>query len=130
MRSVPPRLASAVFVLCSSVCLAQAAAGVSDERVKLPGAPGSIDGTGEKRSLTLRNRVINHLPKLGDSPDVTVRGTSAAIVELLMGGKPADVIASGAIKTDGRAAALTELLGMTTAPEFFFPIVTRPAWKA
>lgn len=89
-----------------------------------------VDGTSERRSLTLRNRVVNHLPKAGDSPDVTVRGTSAAIVELLMGGKPADVIASGAIKTEGRAAALTELLGMTTPPEFWFPIVTRPAWKA
>lgn len=88
-----------------------------------------IDDTGEKRSLTLRNRVLNHLTRPSASPDITVKGTSAAIVAVLMGGQPAEMIARGAVKTEGRAAALTELVGMTTTPEFWFPIVTRPAWK-
>lgn len=88
-----------------------------------------VDGSAEKRSLTLRNRVLNHLANSSDSPDLTVKGSSAAIVELLMGGKAADMIASGAVKTDGRAEAVTELLGMMSTPAFWFPIVTRPAWK-
>ena len=88
-----------------------------------------VDDTREKRSLVLRNRVLNHFAKPSASPDLTVKGTSAAIVAALMGGKPAESIARGSIKAEGRAAALTELVGMTTSPEFWFPIVTRPSWK-
>ena len=45
-----------------------------------------------------------------------------------MSAKPGDAIAKGTIKAQGRAMALDELLGLMTAPEYWFPIVTRPAW--
>ena len=88
-----------------------------------------IEGTSRKYALALKNRVLNHSTKPVGTPDLTVRGNEAAIVLALMGGKPQEAIAQGAIKVEGRAAALTELLAMTTAPQFWFPIVTRPPWK-
>jgi alkyl sulfatase BDS1-like metallo-beta-lactamase superfamily hydrolase len=46
-----------------------------------------VDG-GENLALVLRNSVLNHLAKPAANPDLTIRGTSAAIVATLMGGKP------------------------------------------
>ncbi|TKV82237.1 MBL fold metallo-hydrolase [Bradyrhizobium elkanii] len=88
-----------------------------------------VEDTGEKRSLTLRNRVLNQFSVSSPSPDATIKGSNASIVAVLMEGKPAEMMSRGDVKTDGRAAAVTELIEMTTAPEFWFPIVTRPAWK-
>lgn len=44
-----------------------------------------------------------------------------------MGGKPELALAQGFVKVEGRAGALSELLSRTTAPEFRFPIITRPS---
>ncbi|MCA3014361.1 MAG: VCBS repeat-containing protein, partial [Myxococcaceae bacterium] len=62
------RLVTALLSLTASLALAQAAAGVSDERVSLPGAPGSIDGVGDNASVegnqgAMRYRVTVEVPK-------------------------------------------------------------------
>ena len=64
------------------------------------------------------------------SPDLTIKGTREAFVLALMSGKPDQAIAQGSIKIEGRAAALTELFNLTTPPQFWFPIITRPKWGA
>jgi alkyl sulfatase BDS1-like metallo-beta-lactamase superfamily hydrolase len=87
-----------------------------------------VDG-GPKYSLILKNSVLNHSAKVAPTPDLTLKGSSAAIVAALMGSKPEQAIAQGTVRAEGRVAALSELLSLTTAPEFWFPIVTRPAWK-
>ncbi|MGL9620955.1 alkyl sulfatase dimerization domain-containing protein [Bradyrhizobium sp. U531] len=84
-----------------------------------------VDGK-EKRSLTLRNRVLNHSNKPATSPDLTVKGSTAAVVAALMSGKSGE---NSGLSFDGNQTALSELLGLTTTPPFLFPIVTRPAWK-
>jgi len=84
---------------------------------------------GQKLALVLRNSVLNYSARLAATPDLTIRGTSAAIVATLMGGKPEQAISQGIVKVEGRQAALSELLSLTTPPEFWFPIITRPAWK-
>jgi alkyl sulfatase BDS1-like metallo-beta-lactamase superfamily hydrolase len=88
-----------------------------------------VEGTGAEHSLVLKNRVLNAFNQLAASADVTVTGTSSALVAALMGGKPDEMISRGEIKAEGRMEALGELVAMTTPPEFWFPIVTRPAWK-
>jgi alkyl sulfatase BDS1-like metallo-beta-lactamase superfamily hydrolase len=85
-----------------------------------------VDG-GERRSLTLNNRVVNSHAALAIDPDVTIKGSGAAINALLLGGNPMAVIKSGKIATTGRTEALMELLGMMTKFKFWFPIITRPA---
>nr|WP_311973677.1 alkyl sulfatase C-terminal domain-containing protein [Bradyrhizobium glycinis] len=74
----------------------------------------------------LRNRVLNHFNRLSASPDMTIKGTSSEIVASLMGGKPGETVG---LSVDGSRTALAELLSLTAAPPFWFPIVTRPAWK-
>lgn len=88
-----------------------------------------VEGTGERYALVLKNRVLNHSAKPAASPDLTVKGTREAIVLALMNGKPDEAIAQGAVKVEGRAAALSELFALTTRPKFWFPIVTRPKWE-
>jgi alkyl sulfatase BDS1-like metallo-beta-lactamase superfamily hydrolase len=88
-----------------------------------------VEGTGERYALVLKNRVLNHSVKQAASPDLTVKGTREASVLALMNGKPNEAIAQGAVKVEGRPAALSELLELTTRPKFWFPIVTRPKWE-
>lgn len=87
-----------------------------------------VDGTGQRYALVLKNRVLNSSAKPVASPDLTIKGTREAIVLALMSGKPDQAIADGSIKTEGRASALAELFNLTTPPEFWFPIITRPKW--
>ncbi|KLK90861.1 hypothetical protein AA309_23365 [Microvirga vignae] len=89
-----------------------------------------VDDTDKAYALVLRNRVLNYSGKPAASPDLTITGSNAAIVAALLGGKPEEVMANGTLKAEGRTAALGELVGVTAVPEFWFPIVTRPAWKA
>ena len=89
-----------------------------------------VEGTGQKYTLVLKNRVLNSSAKPVASPDLTVTGTKEAIVLALMSGKPDQAIAQGLIKTRGREVALTELFNLTTPPQFWFPIITRPTWGA
>jgi len=89
-----------------------------------------VEGTNQKYALVLKNRVLNSSAKPVASADLTIKGTREAIVLALMSGKPDEAIAQGSIKTEGRAAALTELFNLTTPPQFWFPIVTRPKWGA
>jgi alkyl sulfatase BDS1-like metallo-beta-lactamase superfamily hydrolase len=77
----------------------------------------------------LRNSVLSHSSRPAASPDLTVKGTAAGIIAALMGGNPGQAVAQGMIQVQGRAAALDELLSLTTAPDFWFPVVTRPAWR-
>ena len=74
--------------------------------------------------------MVNYSTKALKSPDLTLRGTNAALVEVLMTGKLRDASGSGPVKAEGRIGALEELLGLVSAPEFWFQIVTRPAWVA
>jgi len=55
-------------VAVSSSALGQAAAGVSDERVNLPEAPGSIDGVGENASTEGNQGTVNYKVSV-DVPD-------------------------------------------------------------
>jgi len=87
-----------------------------------------VEGTSQKHALVLKNRVLNSYAKPAASADLTIKGTREAIVLALMTGKPDQAIAQGSIKAEGRAAALTELFNLTTPPEFWFPIITRPKW--
>jgi alkyl sulfatase BDS1-like metallo-beta-lactamase superfamily hydrolase len=89
-----------------------------------------VEDTKKPYALTLRNRVLNYSAKPAASPDATIKGTNAAIVAALMSGKPDEAIASGTIKSEGNASALSDLLAALAPAEFWFPIVTRPAWKA
>lgn len=62
------RLVVLGLVVSASVALANPAAGVSDERVVLPGAPGSVDGVGENASVegnqgSMRYRVAVEVPR-------------------------------------------------------------------
>ncbi len=75
--------------LTSSLVLAQAAAGVSDERVVLPAAPGSIDGVGENATVegnqgAMRYRVALEVPKgfpgVTPSLDLSYSSSSGASV--------------------------------------------------
>lgn len=60
---------------------------------------------------------------------LTIKGDEVATIKARMSGKAEQAAAQGAIKAEGRASAVAELLNLTTTPEFWFPIVTRPAWK-
>ncbi len=85
-----------------------------------------VDGTGEKRSLFLKNSVVNSRATSADDPDVTLKGTGPALNALLLGGNPGAALQSGAVTATGRVEALTELLGTMTKFHYWFPIVTRP----
>ncbi|MDP1917711.1 MAG: SpvB/TcaC N-terminal domain-containing protein [Myxococcales bacterium] len=71
--------------LLSVTAHAQGAAGVSDERVTLPGAPGSIDGVGENAAVegnqgSMRYRVAIDVPQgfAGVTPQVALSYSSAS----------------------------------------------------
>jgi alkyl sulfatase BDS1-like metallo-beta-lactamase superfamily hydrolase len=86
-----------------------------------------VDGTGERRSLVLKNGVINSRAVFDADPDLTIKGGGAAINAVLMGGDPAAAMKAGGVTSTGRQEALTELLGMMTEFKFWFPVVTRPS---
>lgn len=78
-------VACAVAVSFSSLAVAQVSAGVSDERVKLPGAPGSLDGVGENATIegnqgALRQSVPLDVPKgfPGLTPEIALNYSSTA----------------------------------------------------
>lgn len=86
------RAMRALLVVCavSTVALAQASAGVSDERINLPEAPGSIDGVGENATAegnqgALRYRVAVDVPPgfAGVTPAVDFTYSSASGSDVL-----------------------------------------------
>lgn len=60
MSRLPARAAVFVVLCLSGVVFANAAAGVSDERVNLPEAPGSIDGVGENANAEGNQGAVNY----------------------------------------------------------------------
>lgn len=86
-----------------------------------------LEGTDEKRSLILKNGVLNSRGTLVKDPDLTLKGAGAAINAVLMGGDPLGAMKSGNVAATGRQEALTELLALMTEFKFWFPIVTRPS---
>jgi alkyl sulfatase BDS1-like metallo-beta-lactamase superfamily hydrolase len=85
--------------------------------------------TQDKRSLVLKNRVVNSRAKLLADPDLTLMGPGPTINEVLLSGDPAAAdaaIKSGKITATGQTKALTDLLGLMTKFPFWFPIITRP----
>lgn len=86
-----------------------------------------VEGTDEKHTLTLKNRVLNATAKPAANPDLTLKGEGAALNALLMGGDPEAVLKSGTVAATGRTEAVSELLALVTNFEFWFPIITRPS---
>ncbi|MBW9054539.1 alkyl/aryl-sulfatase [Rhizobium mesosinicum] len=85
-----------------------------------------VDGTGEKRSLVLRNSVLNSRTRLDPSPDATLKASGAVLNAVLMGGDPTKAGEMGGLTIEGRKEALTDLLSTIGTFKFWFPIVTRP----
>ncbi len=84
-------------------------------------------GVSERRSLVLKNSVVNSRAKWVDDPDVTLNGAADDINAVLLSGDRKlgeAMLASGKIKATGNADAFLNLLGMTSTFEFWFPIVT------
>ena len=76
--------------LTASVAFAQGAAGVSDERVVLPGAPGSIDGVGENAQVSGNQGSMTYVVKIetpngfdGLSPNLALSYSSSGGAGLL-----------------------------------------------
>jgi alkyl sulfatase BDS1-like metallo-beta-lactamase superfamily hydrolase len=86
-----------------------------------------VTDTKEQRSLVLNNSVTNSRAKWVANPDVKITGTAPDINAVLLSGDPKvaeAALASGKIKAEGDPDALTRLLGLTSKPGFWFPIVT------
>lgn len=86
-----------------------------------------VPGATEKRSLVLKNRVVNSRATWVSAPDVTLTGATADLNAVLLSGDPEtakQMLASGKITATGNSQALLELLGMMTVFDFWFPIVT------
>jgi len=82
----------------------------------------------EKRSLVLKNSVVNSRATWVADPDVTLKGSEPNFNEVLLSGKP-DVakasLKSGKIKVvNGNPQGLLDLLALMTEFPFWFPIVT------
>jgi alkyl sulfatase BDS1-like metallo-beta-lactamase superfamily hydrolase len=86
-----------------------------------------VEGTGETRSLVLKNSVVNGLAKPSANPDLTLKGPGAGLNAVLLGGIPTGGVGAVGVKAEGKTEALTDLLGMMTKFQYWFPIVTRPA---
>lgn len=80
---------------------------------------------GEQHHLVLRNSVLNREPGLAPAAAATLTGKRSAFLMVMSGmAKLPDMIASGALKLDGDAAALGAVLGSLKAPVSDFAIVT------
>ena len=86
-----------------------------------------IDDTNEKRSLVLQNGVVKSRAKTTPDPDLTLRGSGAALNAVIIRGDPAAAVKAGDVVATGRLEALTELVGMLTRFKFWFQIITRPS---
>lgn len=86
-----------------------------------------VEGTGERRSLTLKDSVVNGHARPSPSPGLTLKGPAPALNAVLMRGDPLAAMRSGGVSATGRTEALADLLGMVTKFPYWFPIVTRPA---
>ena len=84
------------------------------------------EDTGEERSLTLKNGVVNSRPTPIADPDLTLKGPGAALNGVLLGGIPNLALGAGGITATGRVEALDDLLSMMTKFKYWFPIITRP----
>jgi alkyl sulfatase BDS1-like metallo-beta-lactamase superfamily hydrolase len=84
-----------------------------------------VEDTGEKRSLILKNSVVNSRARHSSNPDLTLRGPGAALNAVLFSDDPRATLKTAGVAADGRIESLTELLGMTTKFKYWFPIITR-----
>lgn len=109
---------------CDYIGIAVDSAMAGDKVIKLN---FEVVGTGEKRALVLRNGVVNSRATPLDDPDLTLKGTGAALNALIFGGDPGAVLARGEVTATGRTEALAELAALVTKFKLLFPIVTRPA---
>ncbi|TWS22842.1 MBL fold metallo-hydrolase [Tsukamurella sputi] len=86
------------------------------------------DGSGEMYRTELRNGVFTHFPTAGyeglPAAGTTVEVTKPALVQLLGGKDPADLVKSGQLTITGDSAPLAALRTVTDKPDPSFSIVT------
>jgi len=86
----------------------------------------SFTDTNEQLTLTLRNSVLSHsLAAAPDDADARITLTRSALNAILLGEKTVqEQIGAGAVRLEGRAEALEEVLGVRDTFPFWFDIVT------
>ena len=81
--------------------------------------------THETYTLRLRNSTVSYARRAPTESDARITLTRAALDDVLLGRKTMqEQLASGAIRIEGRTAALGELLDMRDTFPFWFDIVT------
>ncbi len=79
----------------------------------------------ETLALSLKNSVLNYRKKLPAEADATITIDRKALCAVLTGQAKLDELTKGGqVKVDGDAAKLDEIMAATTAPDFWFNIVT------
>lgn len=76
-------------------------------------------------ALSLNNTVLNHRKKLPSGIDATIAIDRKSLRSVLTGqAKLDDLVKGGKAKVEGDAGKLDEIIAVTTAPEFWFNLVT------